>query len=308
MELTFLGTGAGVPSKERNVSAVALRFTDAGGETWLFDCGEATQHQVLSSPVKLTRVTRIWITHLHGDHIFGLPGLLGSRSFQGAETPLILYGPAGLKEYVEVSLKTSGTYLRYPLTVEEVTDGRVLEEHNGVRVRVQALDHTLPCYGYRVEEPDRPGRLQVERLKREGVAPGPHFRDLKAGKEVILPDGRRLYGSDYLEPNKPGRQVVILGDTRAVPEITDFARGADVLVHEATFGEGEEEMATRHGHSTTVQAAEMAKRAGVKRLILTHISARYRLANEKELLAQARRVFPHTELARDHEVVVVSSP
>ncbi|SFS30897.1 ribonuclease Z [Marininema halotolerans] len=301
MEWIFLGTGAGVPSQERNVSSCALRFTESGGNIWLFDCGEGTQHRILASPVRLSRVDRIFITHLHGDHIFGLPGVLGSRSFQGATTPLTLYGPKGLAEFIEVSLQTSGTHLRYPLTITEVGEGKVFD-CKGVTVTVGKLAHGLPSYGYRIEEPDAPGELLVQKLQQEGVPSGPHFGKLKRGEDVLLPDGRHLRSVDYLGPIKRGRHVAYLGDTRPVERGVELAKGVDCLIHEGSFADGCEDHAHRYFHSTSRQAAEIAKRAGAKRLILNHISSRYSASEIEELKAQACEVFPHVDIAADHSV------
>ncbi|WLD94189.1 ribonuclease Z [Alkalihalobacillus sp. AL-G] len=301
MEFHFLGTGAGIPSKERNVSAIALRFlTNRKGEIWLFDCGEATQHQVLHTNIKLRQVSRIFITHMHGDHIYGLPGVLGTRSFQGGEDQLTIYGPKGIREFVEVTLQTSGTYLRYPLDIIEVEDGFAYKM-NGYTVQIAELDHVLPSFGYRITEPNQPGKLNVERLKEIGVLPGPVYQRLKAGEIVELEDGRSLNGKDFTGPEQPGRVITICGDTRPTSSIYTLAANADLLIHEATFQEGLEEKAKEFYHSTTVQAATIAKRANVKRLIITHISARYK-DKEHELLESAQRIFPDAELASDFSI------
>jgi ribonuclease Z len=298
MELIFLGTGAGVPAKERNVSATALKWTERKGRTWLFDCGEATQHQILHSPVKLGKVDHIWITHLHGDHLFGLPGVLGSRSFQEAETPLTLFGPEGLRRFVDTVLTVSQTHLRYEWEVREVTPGVVYEDDD-VRVICAELDHGIPCFGYRIEEKDRPGSLRTDLLQALGVPPGPLYRRLKAGEDVRLPDGRMIRAREVLGPPKRGRIVTILGDTRPTEAAVRLASQADVLVHEATYRTREAALAVKHGHTTTVDAARTAERAGVRTLILNHISPRYGVENEPELLAEARAIFPETYVARD---------
>lgn len=304
MELIFLGTGAGIPSKERNMSSIALRWPNYGGDTWLFDCGEGTQHRVLTSMVKLNRMSRLFITHLHGDHIFGLPGLLASRSFQEGDRPLTIYGPQGLETFLRETLEVSGTHLRYPLIFQEVDDGSEFT-CNGIRVRAARLEHGITCFGYRIEEPDRPGALRVDLLNRDGVPPGPHYRQLKEGKQVRLPDGRILDGKDYLSTPKRGRRVAILGDTRPTPAAVELARDVDLLVHEATYGREREDLAREHFHSTTIQAAEIARAAGVRRLILTHISPRYTLAEGESLAEEARVLFPEAEVAKDGKTVTV---
>ncbi|MGE7215769.1 ribonuclease Z [Priestia koreensis] len=298
MDLLFLGTGAGVPAKHRNVTAVALQMLQERGATWLFDCGEATQHQILHTSIRPRRIEKIFITHLHGDHIYGLPGLLGSRSFQGGETPLTVYGPKGLKEFIEVTLSVSQTHLQYPLDIVEIEEGVIFSDHQ-FQVECLRLEHGIPSYGFRIVERDLPGELLVEKLKNDQIPPGPLYQRLKNGETVTLPDGRVVNGNDYVGEPKKGKIVTILGDTRVCENSLKLAKDADVFVHESTFSGEEAEMAYSYFHSTATQAARIAKDAGVKKLILTHISSRYQ-KNEADLLAQqARSIFPYTELADD---------
>ncbi|MBA4493387.1 ribonuclease Z [Paenactinomyces guangxiensis] len=298
MNLYFLGTGAGIPSRMRNVSSFALTLPEYEGQTWLFDCGEATQHQILSSPVKLSKVSRIFITHLHGDHIFGLPGVLGSRSFQGAESPLTLYGPSGLRAFVDTALKTSQTYLRYPLEIIEVEHGYQFDDEH-FRFTAGLLDHGVPSFGYRIEEKEQPGRLNVNRLKEMDIPPGPVYRRLKQGETVKLPDGRVIHGRDFLAPAKKGRKLAILGDTRLTTTCFELAKQADLLVHESTYRAGQEDMAQAFFHSTSAQAARVARESQVKTLILNHISSRFLPEECEEILAETREIFPDTYLAHD---------
>ncbi|MCA1063291.1 ribonuclease Z [Rossellomorea sp. AcN35-11] len=298
MELLFLGTGAGVPAKLRNVTSIALKLLEERGAVWLFDCGEATQHQILHTSLKPRRIEKIFITHLHGDHIYGLPGLLGSRSFQGGESKLTVYGPRGIKEYIEVSLSVSRTHLQYTLEVMEIEEGIVYEDE-GFMVEARELDHAVPTFGYRVVEKDKPGALQVDELQKRGIQPGPLYKKLKSGETVQLEDGSEVRGSDFLGPSIPGRVVTILGDTRMCSNAVNLGRSADVLVHEATFNEDQEEMAREYYHSTTRQAGETAQAAQAERLFLTHISSRYAKESWEELEREARSVFAETYIARD---------
>jgi ribonuclease Z len=298
VELLFLGTGAGVPAKLRNVTSIALKLLEERGAVWLFDCGEATQHQILHTSLKPRRIEKIFITHLHGDHIYGLPGLLGSRSFQGGESELTVYGPKGIKQFIEVSLTISQTHLKYPLRVEEIEEGVIFED-GGFRVEARELQHGLPTFGFRVEEKDKSGELQVDRLQERGVKPGPIYKKLKAGEEIVLYDGSIVNGKDYIGPSIPGRVVTILGDTRTCENAFELARFADVLVHEATFNQDQEEMAHEYFHSTTRQAAETASKAGVNVLFLTHISSRFAKESWSELQKEAREVFPGSYIAKD---------
>ncbi|ATA60554.1 Ribonuclease Z [Geobacillus stearothermophilus] len=298
MELLFLGTGAGVPAKERNVSSVALQLLGERGATWLFDCGEATQHQILHTAIRPRRIEHIFITHLHGDHLFGLPGLLGSRSFQSGETPLTVFGPKGIRAFVETALSVSGTRLRYELNIAEIEEGVIFDDER-FQVIAKRLDHGMLSYGFRVVEKDLPGPLLVDRLKALGVRPGPIYQQIKQGKTVMLDDGTVIDGREFVGPPQKGRIVAVLGDTRFCEAAIELARDADVVVHEATFAAAEQRLAHDYFHSTTTDAAEVARRAGAKRLILTHISSRYQGEAALQLVAEARKVFPNTDLAAD---------
>ncbi|ENQ3078912.1 ribonuclease Z [Bacillus multifaciens] len=299
MEFVFLGTGAGVPAKGRNVSAIALQLLEERGATWLFDCGEATQHQILHTSVRPRRIEKIFITHLHGDHIFGLPGLLGSRSFQGGTTPLTVYGPKGIKQFIEVALAVSTTHVKYPLEIIEITEEGTVFEDKQFLVETKRLSHGIECFGYRIVEKDIPGHLLIDKLLDEGVKPGPLFKRLKDGETVELEDGRVLCGKDYIGPPQKGRIITILGDTRYCEASIQLAQDADVLVHEATFGAEDSQQAHDYYHSTTEQAANIAVQANVKQMILTHISSRYQGEAWKILLEEAQQVFPNTEIAAD---------
>lgn len=304
MEIEFLGTGAGVPAKHRNVTSIALKLLDERNKIWLFDCGEGTQMQILRTTIKPRKIEKIFITHLHGDHIFGLPGLLSSRSFQGGNESLDIYGPKGIEEFVRTSLRISRSRLGYKLNFYEVTDGIVFEDHQ-FTVVAKKLDHGIDSFGYRVVEKDHVGELQVDKLVAMSVSPGPIFGQLKRGERVTLPDGRVLDGKDFLGQAKKGRIVTILGDTRYCQQSIELAKDADVLVHESTFNKHEANMAKDYFHSTTHQAAEVAKKAGVQKLALTHISARYLAKEAIELEQEAKEVFPNTLLVKDFDQVLV---
>lgn len=304
MELVFLGTGAGVPAKERNVSAVALQLLQERGATWLFDCGEATQHQILYTAIRPRRLEKIFITHLHGDHIFGLPGLLGSRSFQGGTTELTLYGPKGIREFIETSLTVSYTRLKYELKVVEIDEGIIFEDRQ-FRVIAKQLNHGIPSYGYRIEEKDLPGPLLVDKLIEANIPPGSIYQQIKEGKTVVLEDGRSINGKEFVGPPQKGRIVTILGDTRFCEASIELAKNADLLVHEATFGGEDGKLAFEYFHSTSMQAAEVAKAAKAEKLILTHISSRYQGSMCDNLLAEAKKIFPNADIAEDFKSVPI---
>ena len=305
MQLEFLGTGAGSPSKQRNVTRVALKLLEELNEIWLFDAGEATQHQILHTTIRPRKVTKIFITHLHGDHIFGLPGFLSSRSFQGGNEPLTIYGPVGIKKFVMTALQVSESRLSYPLKFVEIDHSQELFNERGFKVTTMSLDHKIACYGYRIEEADHPGELQVDKLRQDNIPSGPIYGQLKAGKTVKLDDGRVIDGKNYIGKPQPGRIIAILGDTRQTPNAVVLAHKADVLVHESTFAKNEAKMAHNYYHSTSLQAAEVAKQAGVKKLLLTHISARYTGKAAYQLAYQVRDDVPDTRVVNDFDVIVV---
>ncbi|MBM7701629.1 ribonuclease Z [Metabacillus iocasae] len=304
MELLFLGTGAGIPAKHRNVSSIAIQLLQERGTTWLVDCGEATQHQILHTSIKPRRIEKIFITHLHGDHIYGLPGLLGSRSFQDGQSALTVYGPSGIKEFISVTLSVSQTHVRYPLKIVEVEEGIIFEDDT-FKVECQLLEHGIPSYGYRITEKSLPGILLVDKLKEVGIKPGPIYQKIKQGEQVELENGTVINGADFVGPPKKGKVIVILGDTRICKKSIELASHADVLVHEATFAGNDEQLAYDYFHSTAKQAAEVAKRANVKQLILTHISSRYQADSIQLLVHEAKEIFEQTEVAEDLKMIPI---
>ncbi|HEX6594384.1 MAG TPA: ribonuclease Z [Bacillota bacterium] len=307
MKLIFLGTGAGVPSKLRNVSSIALSLLQESNSVWLFDCGEATQHQILRTTIKPRKINKIFITHLHGDHIFGLPGFLSSRSFQGGDHLLTIYGPKGIKQYVKTSLKLSQSHLTYPIEIVELAEGKLYEDEH-VTIYSKKLDHGIPSYGFRIVEKEKLGELQADRLRAIGIQPGPIYQQIKDNETVTLPDGREIFRKDFLGSPKRGRVVTILGDTRYVKQHVDFVKHSDVLVHEATFTHKNEKLADAYFHSTTTQAAKLAKKGEVKQLILTHISSRYQPKEWPHLLNEARNIFPSAHLAHDFFELEIEAP
>ncbi|MFD1125644.1 ribonuclease Z [Lentilactobacillus raoultii] len=304
MQIEFLGTGAGSPGKFRNVSSLALKLLDEINSVWLFDVGEGTQHQILRSTIRPRKIDKIFISHLHGDHIFGLPGLLSSRSFQGGTEPLDIYGPKGIREYVEVSLKISASHLTYKIRFHELTSktNGLIFKSDKFSVYAAPLDHGILSIGYRIVEHDHPGELMVDKLIKLHVPSGPIYGRLKAGETVTLDDGRVIDGHQMIGPAQPGRIVTIIGDTRKTENSVKLAQNADVLVHESTLSKSEAKLARSHYHSTNVQAAQIAKKAHVKKLLLNHISARYTGKSVHELEKQARAVFPNTKVVKDFDV------
>ncbi|OCG69672.1 ribonuclease Z [Gilliamella sp. Occ3-1] len=299
MNLTFLGTSGGSPTLQRNVSCILLDLRQERGKFWLFDCGEATQMQMQKAKFSLARLEIIFLTHLHGDHLFGLPGVLASRSSMQNQSPLTLIAPKGIKQFIETVIEISYSWLTYPLNIIELEENCTVFEDNQFQVKAKLLQHRVPCFGYRIIEKDLSAQLNIDKLKQDNIQAGPFYDDLKNGKTVTLDDGRIINGTDYLVQIKKGRKLAILGDTIPCQTSIDLANDVDLLVHEATQEHALVDKAIERGHSTTVHAATIAKQANVKRLIMTHISPRYNLNNNKKLVNEAKSVFANTEIATD---------
>ncbi|WP_138751074.1 ribonuclease Z [Paenibacillus sinopodophylli] len=300
MNIWFLGTGAGRPSKYRNVTAMALQLPEPHCSWLLFDAGEATQHQIMHTPLKLNRLEFVFITHLHGDHIYGLPGLLSSRSFDGGITPVRLFGPVGIKKYIETTFSISATQLDYELIIHELTGEEVVVyEEERFKVEARLLEHRVVSFGYRVIEKDQPGKLLAHVLKKLGIKPGPLYGRLKQGHSITLDDGSVVHSEQVTGPTYTGRIVTVLGDTKPCENANRLAIDADLLVHEATFAAGMEEKAHEFGHCTTREAAETAANAKAKRLVMTHFSGRYSNEDLSQLELEASAYFEPVTAARD---------
>ncbi|MFC5471108.1 ribonuclease Z [Cohnella suwonensis] len=297
MRIVFLGTSAGRPTKTRNVTSVAL-LLGRHNRFWLFDAGEGTQHRLLASKLKLNKLERIFITHLHGDHLYGLPGLLTSRSYFEGAGPLRLFGPPGIREYIDCAFKTSEAHLDYELDIVEIEAGTIAEDE-GHKVEALELEHRIRCFGYRVTERPVPGQLDLAALARLGVPSGPLFGKLKRGEDISMADGTAVRSAEVVGPPIPGRTVAILGDTTPCANAVMLGKDADVLVHEATFAAGMEEKALAYGHSTVRDAAGIAAEAGAKRLIVTHISSRFDDEAVARMIDEVKDVFPNIEAAED---------
>lgn len=306
MQVTFLGTSSGVPTRSRNVSSVALRLPQRA-ELWLFDCGEGTQHQFLRSELRVSQLSRIFITHMHGDHIFGLMGLLASCGLGGNVKSIDLYGPPALEDYLRACIRCSQTHLAYPIKVYKSQPGVIYEDDEYV-VSCGYLKHRVPAFGYRVREKDRPGHFNVEKAKALGIPPGPIYAKLKRGEWITLSDGRKINGADLCGAPQMGRKFVYCTDTVFCDGAVELAQDADLLIHEATFSHQDSAMAFQRLHSTSTMAAQVALAAGVKHLMMTHFSPRYAPGNPillDDLLQEARAIFPNTDMAYDflsHEI------
>lgn len=293
LKITFLGTGASIPTPKRGLSAVAVRRKN---ELILFDCGEGTQRQMITAGVGFHKKTKVFVTHMHGDHVLGFPGLLQTMSLLGRKEKLEIYGPKGIKDFVDAINRTVIFTLTFPVQVSEKEPGIVCEEKEYTVTAVQSI-HMNPSLIYALTEKQRPGIFHTEKAKQLGVPEGPLWSKLQSGKQVKLPDGRIVEPEMVLGASRHGRKIVYTGDAGPSENLVRLAENADLLIHEATFEDAMKERAMEDGHSTPSMAAETAKKAGVKRLILTHISARYK--NADKLLQQAKQIFDNTELAED---------
>jgi ribonuclease Z len=300
LDLVFLGTSGSVPTAKRGLAGTLLR---RGGERILFDCGEGTQRQLLRSSVGLVELPEIFLTHYHADHYLGLPGMLKTFALRGREVPLTVYGPPGLKELFGILRRVFGR-LSYELTLEELRSGDGLDRED-YRIEAFAVEHGLSANGYALVEDPRPGRFDLDAAKALGVPEGPLFGRLQGGDAVELSDGKTVSPEHVLGPARPGRKVVLAGDTRAAGSVLEAAREADVLVHESTFSDEERQRADETLHATATGAAELASAAGVRMLALTHLSNRY---FGPEILREARAVFAETVVPKDFDIIDVRFP
>lgn len=276
MQLRFLGTSAGVPTRTRNVSALALTFE--GQRRWyLIDCGEGTQHQLMRTPLSTARLEAVLITHIHGDHCYGLPGLLASASMAGRKSALTIVGPQAVLDYLEAVMATTGLHLGFELihvdAASLVDDLLTLAD---ITVRATRLSHGVECYAYALEERHVEASLDVDRLRAEGVVPGPLWGQLQRGETVIDEQGRALSGADYRMTARRARKLVVAGDNDTPSLLSGICQDADALVHEATYTEAViEQRGTDNGHSSAARIAAFAERADLAHLVLTHFSPRY---------------------------------
>jgi len=299
MLIVFLGTSGSWPTPKRNVSAVAVK---RGPEVVLFDCGEGTQRQFMLSSLSFMQVRRVFLTHFHGDHFLGLPGMVQSMTMNDREAELDVHGPRGTRGLVE-TLVTLGHFAPgFPVRAHDLGDGDEVD-CGEYRVRAIGADHTVPALSYVLEEPPRPGRFDPARARALGVPEGPLFSRLQSGQAVSA-GGRTVQPEEVMGPPRPGRKLVYTGDTRPSPRLLEAARNCDVLIHDATADTALEEKALRYGHSTGAQAATVAKQCSARALILTHVSPRYE--DVSGILAEARAIFPNTQFAEDFLEVPVS--
>lgn len=293
MRITFLGTAAGLPTAERGLPAVLV---EVEGEYALFDCGEGTQRQMAKAGFSLGRRMKIFVSHLHGDHVFGLPGMIQSMNLLNRVHPLDIYGPPGLRRFIEFTTISTMSEPTFQLTINEVSQGTVF---SGKKYRVEGAwgEHSRPNIAYRLTVGGSLGAFIPKKARRLGIPEGPLWSQLKAGMSVETGDGRVVDPAEVLGKPVPGKVIVYSGDTGPSESLARLAKGADILIHEATLADDLSALAERDGHSTAGAVARLAAETGVGRLVLTHISARYK--DPTSLLAEAKKYFPRTEMARD---------
>jgi ribonuclease Z len=291
LSVFFVGTAGSIPTSRRGLPAVLLR---RGGDRILFDCGEGTQRQLVSS-VGLTDLTEIFLTHFHADHWLGLPGLLKTFDLRARDRPLAIHGPPGLRDLLTLAMRTVGR-VRFGLDLVELGAGDVLVR-DGYKIAPVRVNHRGTALGYAIFEDERPGVFDPQAAVRLGLTPGPEFGRLQHGETI-----RGVTPEQVLGPMRPGRKLVISGDTRPCESLQVAAHRAELLIHEATFAEDEVERAAETGHSTAAQAASLAREAEVTMLALTHFSTRYPVG---QLRDEARAVFPRTVLPRDFDAIEI---
>ncbi|WP_407423724.1 ribonuclease Z [Methanobrevibacter sp.] len=291
MEITFLGTSSAVHSYERNHPSIVLK---AFGETMLFDCGEGTQRQLIYARVSPMKISKIFLTHYHGDHILGLPGLLQSMNFRGRDTKLTIYGPKGLNVLKEAIFSLGYCKIEFPIEFIEI-GSEIVEKTDEYIITSQNVNHQVPCLAYSIEELKKPRFLRQKAIEL-GVPVGPDFGRLHNGEEVEI-DGKIIKPKQVLGPPRKGRKITYSGDTTPCEEMIDLAKDSTLLIHESTYIKEDSDKAEENFHSTSADAALIAKKSNSKRLVLTHISTRYQ--NTDQLLKEALEIFNDTEIAKD---------
>jgi len=299
LSILFLGTGGSWPTVKRNVTSVALK---RAGEIILFDCGEGTQRQFQKSKLSYMQISKIFITHFHGDHFLGIPGLIQTMQLNDRKEPLDIYGPKGMTQLLQQLLSLGYFKPNYKIIAHEIDEGDTIEfeEYNIEIIRVK---HGIPALAYALVEKMRPGKFDKPKALKMGIPEGPLFSKIQQGKTITLEDGRIITSDMILGPPRKGRKIVISGDTKPLDKMITFARNADVLVHEATFDSSLEDVSGEYGHTTAMQAASIAKKADVEKLCLIHISPRY--LDDKILENEAKKIFKNSFVTKDFQEIEI---
>lgn len=293
LRIIFLGTGGSLPTRNRNPSAIMV---NRKGELLLFDCGEGTQQQMMRAKTGMMNLSSIFITHLHADHFLGIPGLMQTMSFMGRKEPLLIYGPEGTREFTELFEALGYFNLKYEVRGIELKPGDLIEREEYV-IRALKTEHNISSLGYALIENPRPGRFNREKAIKLGIPPGPLFAKLQKGNPVEV-NGKLINPEDVMGAPRPGRTVVYSGDTRPCKSILEASRNADVLIHDGSFADEMADWAEESKHSTAGEVAALAKEAGVRKLILTHISSRY-TDDAEPILTDSKKIFENVIIAED---------
>jgi ribonuclease Z len=299
----FLGTAGSIPTPKRSLPAILIQRK---GEQIMFDCGEGVQRQMINAKVGFNRKMKIFVTHMHGDHVLGLPGLLQTMALLDRNKKLDVYGPPGIKRFLEGIKETVQFALTFPVEVHEIYEAGVICEEEEYFVQAVWANHVIPSFAYALTEKPRPGKFYPEKAKAVGVPEGPLWSKLQHGHEVRLPDGRVVKPEEVTGTPRLGRKIVYSGDTRPFKGFVKFAANADLLIHDATLDDTLAERAEEDGHSTPKQAAKNARKAKAKKLVLMHVSARYEDASI--LLQQAQKAFKNTCVAEDFMKIEIPLP
>jgi ribonuclease Z len=299
LRIIFLGTGGSWPTVKRNVSSIAVK---RGSEILLFDCGEGTQRQFQQSTLSYMQISKIFITHFHGDHFLGLPGLIQTMQLNDRDKPLHVYGPEGIVELTDQLLTLGYFRPSYRIIAHEINDGQELK-FDDYSISALKVNHKIPTLAYRLKELERPGMFNKSKALKLGIPEGPLFSKLQKGHTITLSNGEKITPDMILGPSRKGRKIVISGDTKPCDQIIAFSEDADILIHEATFDSRLQDIAKEYGHTTASQAAEIAEKARVEKLFLVHISPRY--LDFHVLEDEARSVFAHSYVPKDFQEVEV---
>jgi len=303
LRVVFLGTGGSVPTPDRSLPAILIQREN---ELLMFDCGEGVQRQMIKAKCGFHKKMKILITHMHGDHLLGLPGLMQTMAMLDRERKLEIYGPLGLKRFLEGIEETVQFVLSFPVEIYEIEKAGVVCDEEEYFVHAVETNHVIPGFAYAFVEKARPGRFYPEKARKLGVPEGRLWSELQHGRNVELPNGKVINSERVLGPSRQGRSIVYTGDTRPFSGLAKLATKADLLIHDATLDDELAERANEDGHSTPSQAADTAKKARVRELILTHISARYR--DTSELKEQARKIFKNVQVAEDFMKIEIPMP
>ena len=303
IRIVFLGTAASIPTDARALPSVAVKRKN---EVFFFDCGEGVQRQMIRARVGFHKKMKVFVTHMHGDHVLGLPGLLQTMSLLDRRQKLEVYGPVGIKAFVDAIEQTVQFVLTFPVEIHEIEDDGIVCEEKEYYVHAVRVNHVIPGFSYALVEKPRLGRFNPEKAKALGLPEGPLWSKLQHGEAVKIKGGKVIKPEQVVGPPRQGIKIAYSGDTRPTKSLVKLAEGADLLIHEATLEDELSEKAQEDGHSTPIQAATIAKKGKVKRLILTHVSSRYR--STESLLEQAKKIFPNVDVAVDFMKVELPLP